>query len=471
MNNPWARQSNAVMLFKLLGLASAAVTAGLAILWTGEIATIWMRMIFIVLIVSVPLLAALMRYRLEFSELAHFFALSFGIFYVIPLAYALLIGDPLIESNAFPEAMNYLIIGGVCFYAAYYSGFGKTAATLFPNIARYSFGRLKFRMILYLFLSIATASFVFVIVRSGGFLFYISNLGERVIFWENLGYLWWGVLLVIPSSWAYYGYLVETRGKAHVGFWIFLGLVLLFLLSLGSRWNIISLSFGLLIVHHHAARRVRIHHLILLALVLLVFSFLYQFYRNYLSIEHYMNVYQQGNLAQRFIFGSLGGFNSLVVVLEGVPEIMDFQYGRSLVDLVYYPIPRLLWPAKPELTAMGFSQTFFPEAAAAGVIQGIPYLGELYLNFGPLGITVGMMVLGFFCRSLYAYVRLNGFNTASLLIYVCSIEPLMRGMRGGLFAFLTHFLMNLIPVVIILVFSAEQRAKVKPRSVGRIAPL
>jgi hypothetical protein len=82
-----------------------------------------------------------------------------------------------------------------------------------------------------------------------------------------------------------------------------------------------------------------------------------------------------------------------------------------------------------------------------------------------------MIVLGFFCRALYVYVRLNGFNRVSLLIYVCSIEPLMRGMRGGFFAFFTHFLMNLIPVVIILVFSAGQRAKVKPRSGGRIAPL
>jgi len=459
MNNTWARQPNAVTLIKLLGFTSAAVIAGLAILWIGEVTTIWIRVTLIVLIVSIPLLAALIRYRLEFFELANFFAVSFGSFYVIPLCYALVIGDPSIESNAFPDAIIYLIIGGACFYVGYYSGFGEAVATVFPNVGRYSFDRLKFRMIFYLYLSIAVASFIIIIVRSGGFLFYISNLGERVIFWERLGYLWWGVLLVIPSFWAYYAYLLDTRGKAGLGYWIFVALIILFLLSLGSRWNVISLSLGLLIIRHYAVRRVKVHQLILLAGILFIFSFFYQFYRNYISVEYYMKIAQQEDLTQRFVFGSLSGFNSLIVVLEGVPEVLDFQYGRSLIDLVYYPIPRLLWPAKPELTAMLFCKTFFPTATAAGIVQGIPYLGELYLNFGPLGIPIGMIGLGLFCRALYVYFKANGSNLASLLIYVCSVEPLLRSMRGGLFALFSHFLMNLLPVALILILSAEGRKR------------
>jgi hypothetical protein len=399
---------------------------------------------------------------LEFFELANFFILSLGIFYVAPLVYALLFDDSSIESNSFSETIGYLIMGSLGFYVGYYSRFGCAIAMAFPHIEQYRFSRVKFRTVLFGFLLIALLSFLIVIVRSGGPFFYVTHLGERVIFWEKLGYLWWGVLMVIPSLWAYYAYLLDTRGNTHPGFWILLCFALLFLLSLGSRWNIISLALGLVIIRHYAVRRVRLYQLIGLAVVLLIFSFFYQFYRNYISIEYYMQIREQGDLLSRFVSGSLSGFNSLLLVIEGVPEVLNFQWGRSLLDLVWYPIPRFLWAEKPEITAMLFCKAFFPEATARGVIRGIPYMGELYLNLGPAGILMGMVALGLFCRTFYAYMKLNRFNLTSILIYVCTIEPLIRSMRGGVFALVSHFFMNLIPVTIILVFSARKWRYVNP---------
>ena len=326
----------------------------------------------------------------------------------------------------------------------------------FPRFEQYRFIRVRFRMVLLGFLLIALVSFLIVVARSGGPLFYVTHLGERVIFWEKLGYLWWGVLLVIPSLWSYYAYLLDTRGKAHFGFWILVCFSVVFLVSLGSRWNIISLSLGLLIIRHYAVRRVKLGQLIGLGVILLVFSFFFQFYRNYISIEYYMQIREQGGLLSRFVFGSLSGFDSLVLIIEGIPQVLDFQWGRSILDLIWYPIPRLLWADKPEITAMLFCKAFFPEATERGVIRGIPYMGELYLNFGPAGIVIGMLALGLFCRVFYAYMKLNRFGLISILIYVCTIEPLMRSMRGGVFALVSHFFMNLIPVAIILIVSTRE---------------
>lgn len=446
----------AIRLADLIVLSGVAVIAGLGVSWIGQAEVIWLEFILLIMVLLIPFAVVMVRHRLEFFELAHFFVLSLGIFYVAPLVYSLLFDGSSIESNAFSEAIGYLIMGSLCFYVAYYSRFGRAIAMAFPRFEQYRFIRVRFRMVLLGFLLIALVSFLIVVARSGGPLFYVTHLGERVIFWEKLGYLWWGVLLVIPSLWSYYAYLLDTRGKAHFGFWILVCFSVVFLVSLGSRWNIISLSLGLLIIRHYAVRRVKLGQLIGLGVILLVFSFFFQFYRNYISIEYYMQIREQGDLLSRFVFGSLSGFDSLVLIIEGIPQVLDFQWGRSILDLIWYPIPRLLWADKPEITAMLFCKAFFPEATERGVIRGIPYMGELYLNFGPAGIVIGMLALGLFCRVFYAYMKLNRFGLISILIYVCTIEPLMRSMRGGVFALVSHFFMNLIPVAIILIVSTRE---------------
>lgn len=117
--------------------------------------------------------------------------------------------------------------------------------------------------------------------------------------------------------------------------------------------------------------------------------------------------------------GSVEGFPVLVGTLAVVARLSTvnqlsqvariahedgLQHGRTMEGMQFVFIPRLLWPSKPNIvpgewfaerlgrgqrTADGFS---------SAINMTVP--GELYLNFGPIGMLLGLVVLAF----LYAVV-------------------------------------------------------------------
>ncbi|MBY5163593.1 hypothetical protein [Salsipaludibacter albus] len=89
------------------------------------------------------------------------------------------------------------------------------------------------------------------------------------------------------------------------------------------------------------------------------------------------------------------------MVVQRVPEQFPYQYGRSMVSWTYAAVPRTLWEDKPpvrlgpQLGAPVFGQS---EERRTGVPPGI--LGELWINFGVLGVGVGALVWGLAIRTI-----------------------------------------------------------------------
>ena len=65
---------------------------------------------------------------------------------------------------------------------------------------------------------------------------------------------------------------------------------------------------------------------------------------------------------------------------------------RDILD----PIPRLIWPDKPQTTWVDFRDTFFPEYAQLGATGGTGYSSvlEAYVNFGTIGVLIVYLLLG-----------------------------------------------------------------------------
>jgi hypothetical protein len=80
---------------------------------------------------------------------------------------------------------------------------------------------------------------------------------------------------------------------------------------------------------------------------------------------------------------------------------VPFQGGWSLGYIVLSYVPRIVWADKPD-TAAGLWVT---ENFGGG--PGVPshtaptWIGELYFNFGWPGITIGMLLVGVYMRTLH----------------------------------------------------------------------
>lgn len=88
------------------------------------------------------------------------------------------------------------------------------------------------------------------------------------------------------------------------------------------------------------------------------------------------------------------------------PERVPYWKGATYVPLLTKPIPRLLLPDKPlEVTGQTFGHRYgLLDPADRVTSYNMPQLIELYANFGPIGVGIGMALLGGIYRGLAGWL-------------------------------------------------------------------
>jgi len=106
------------------------------------------------------------------------------------------------------------------------------------------------------------------------------------------------------------------------------------------------------------------------------------------------------NLAER-----IDGISSVAVVVSNYERLKPYEsaYGLEnniITDLWTSFIPRFLWRDKPLVfDARSYSDLYFN---FNGNSYALTPVGDLIRNFGPIGVFVGMLVIGIFLRFAYA---------------------------------------------------------------------
>jgi hypothetical protein len=93
---------------------------------------------------------------------------------------------------------------------------------------------------------------------------------------------------------------------------------------------------------------------------------------------------------------------ALMTVVEMTPESVPYRNGETLLPLTYMWIPRVLWPEKPQAT-LGNDWAKDYNLLGAGDFStsyNLPWLIEFYLNFGGIGVFLGMCWAGYVLRLL-----------------------------------------------------------------------
>lgn len=142
---------------------------------------------------------------------------------------------------------------------------------------------------------------------------------------------------------------------------------------------------------------------------------------------------------------------SLIVLLsfvsEKTPETVPYLSGDSYKPLLTSFVPRLIWSEKPE-ERMG--QTFghrygllHPEDKNTSI--NVPWIVEMYANFGAPGVLIGMTFVGFFLAFLEAMFNRPKMTDLELSFGIAILLPLF--LQGSNFSLMTG---SLLPLAICL---------------------
>jgi hypothetical protein len=102
----------------------------------------------------------------------------------------------------------------------------------------------------------------------------------------------------------------------------------------------------------------------------------------------------QDNVA-RSLYATYQGF---VGIVNSVPNVVPYQWGRTLFESATLVVPRAIWPDKPEPASSWLAREFYGQRVLANMSTTWP--GELYLDFGWVGLAFGMFGTGCLCAWL-----------------------------------------------------------------------
>lgn len=132
-----------------------------------------------------------------------------------------------------------------------------------------------------------------------------------------------------------------------------------------------------------------------------------------------------------------GEFTPIVAYEEIKTNIdyLEYQNGNTiLLTMLYKLTPRSWTPDKPTSSGGFFMENMYPAAAAAGYFISTSIFGDMYLNFGLLGVVIFCFLLGAFSArmdSIFIEHDIGGLPTFLIVYYYYYV--LLRGdLQGSL---------------------------------------
>ncbi len=82
-------------------------------------------------------------------------------------------------------------------------------------------------------------------------------------------------------------------------------------------------------------------------------------------------------------------------VMDMTPKRVDYLYGLSYKDLIWKLVPRVILPDKPDPKLGQLFGHMYQILAIDDTTTSInfPQLVELYVNFGIIGVVLGMFII------------------------------------------------------------------------------
>lgn len=382
---------------------------------------------------------AVHTYRTSQGDLFHIalpFLLTYWFLYVLKFLGLKEILAAHFSEDLLVQGMLLAILGLAAFYLGSRSSLSWRLALSLPRVPAHWGSGVLFPYAVFLFAA-ATLGEVWFIANSGGFAHFFSAARGAGDYQGNTAYLYNLRWLCIPASTLI---LVEIffnqlRGAKKVIGLTLIGLAVAYNIAIGQRSGL--LIFGLtLAAAWFYGNRGRALLALRLALILLPLYLIIGLVGLLRSEFHLDSSFQTtGALLQQdnsTILEALGtnlfytGSDPhdphqepllYLSVLNAIPRLVDYDYGKPYLNYLVHWIPRLWWPEKPNFRLEGAKRL---ENAMQTELQGpvLTVLGYFYANLGVAGIIIGMFLTGLGLTTIYLWFRVQPGSLGALFIYL-----------------------------------------------------
>ncbi len=370
--------------------------------------------------------------------------------------------------RAFDDSLSLALLlaayGTIGFYAGYaLSALGPRPAPRGP--ACWSVTRLRIAGIVCT--GFGLTLFSIGVVLLGGVQSLAMGLPDRTRAFAGLNYFMQATLLLPVFAVVWFAYLL-TQGRLWTPWFVLYAVTAMGVGSLaGQKANIVIIIVTASVAFHRLYRRLPLRVLPLLMVGGLCVLALYDLYfREYLTLGGFVGDGPDVTLfdrllpmVDRVLSGNFVQLQQLTALVDVVPDILPWQYGRSYLTLFTAPIPSSLWPDKPAFSAYDYTMALWPYRwVGEGTSMPPSLIGELYLNFGPWGMGIGMLLFGYLYGVAYRFMRARAHDPFAALWYGVLLGLMLHYVRGEFTAATVLLLLALTPLVMLRFLVIDYRA-------------
>jgi oligosaccharide repeat unit polymerase len=321
------------------------------------------------------------------------------------------------------------VLATVAFQAAYY---WSSAWPVAPEVPDEEWSASGLRTVGVAYTAAGLAFFAVGVSLVGGFAFYFERLGDRIRLFEGLNYFFLSInlTLVVAALWAYRN--LAQGGRPGLAFWCYTIAAFVAVGLQGNRSTNFVFVAWLAVVYRHTTRRIPV--LKALAGVAVLFAW-FIFYvlvaREYLAVGHFVT-FDSSDLSTvvPVIQREFGELQVLTVIVDRVPDALPYQWGSTYLALLASPVPGKPLPSTATLTLAVWPERWL----RSGTTMPPGLIGEFYMNFGVLGVAVGMAALGALLARGYRRA-LASRNAASPILhhalFLATVPHFLRGDSYG----------------------------------------
>jgi hypothetical protein len=168
-----------------------------------------------------------------------------------------------------------------------------------------------------------------------------------------------------------------------------------------------------------------------------------------------------GHNRAQSVFERVSVKDTVEVIVTKTGHGVPFRHGDTLGSLLTAFIPRLIWPTKPGIqVGLLVAKEFFP-GESAEVNLSPSHLGELYWNFGFLGVLFGMPVIGATFGLVASKCNLaQAVTLTRVLVLLVTIQVVVQGFEASVAIQYSVWLRMMLGIGLLhLVFA-------RPRAIG-----
>jgi hypothetical protein len=400
------------------------------------------------LVLLVPIVVRAMQGRFDPFEPVVIFAIAYAAMFVVRTGASYARGDffyarttRVIDIAGTFDAMLLLgLLGAVGFVVGYSLRTGAVlAASVPPPPRQFHTGAATTTALCVAIIGVA--AFVAAMATSGGRAYFQTWLaGRSEEYYEasfaGSGYLGGGFRLLCPAALALFA-LSRVR-RSFPLLCVFAGVAALYVfvtLPTGSRISLLPFA-GALFVFLFVSKGRRPGAVTLVAVgavALLAISVVYQARNIDVSLRE--SVSQKLDEPSR-VFDPLTRTEdtAMVLALASALTVVPGESGHTLGvatagDLVIRPVPRAIWPAKPEPPREVLVEDLWPTERLANpeFTMALP----LYWDFGLLGVLVGFLLLGVLLRFVYEYFSRHRDLLLAQLLFALAVPFIVIAVRDS----------------------------------------